>query len=102
MENFYLMFKILNKIKYCYAYGAYKGILFISIKIQDDISFIVEGGQTAIPIVSFNEIDFYKNAVIIIFAWNFADDIIRKLKENYKVSAKAIIPLPSPRVVDIC
>ena len=36
------------------------------------------------------------NAVIIIFAWNFADDIIRKLKENYKVSA-IVIPLPSQR-----
>ncbi len=115
MERFNLIFKKLkSSTTYCYAYGAptKASLLYkVSKLTQEDISFIVEDNKlkkdkflpkTSIPIVSFSEIDFNKKAVIIIFAWNFADDIIRKLKDNYQVSAKAIIPLPNPRVVKIC
>lgn len=115
MGKFDLMFKKLNlNAPFCYGYGAptKASLLYKVSKLnQQDISFIVEDNKlktgkylpkTTIPIISFNEIDFNKEAVIIIFAWNFADDIIRKLKDNYKVSAKAIIPLPNPRVIEIC
>ena len=115
MEKFNLIFKKLNsQTNHCYAYGAptKASLLYKVSKLnQDDISFIIEDNKlkvgkflpkTSIPILSFDEIDFNKKSVIVIFAWNFADDIIKKLKKNYNVPAKAIIPLPKPRVVQIC
>ena len=115
MEKFNLIFKKLkSKNTHCYAYGAptKASLLYKVSKLnQEDISFIVEDNElkvgkflpkTSIPILSFDAIDFDRNSLIIIFAWNFADDIVRKLKKNYNVPAKAIIPLPNPRVIEIC
>ena len=115
MDKFNVILKKLKiKTKYCYAYGAptKSSLLFKMSKLkQSDISFIVEDNElkvgkflpkTSIPIRSFKEIDFNKNATIILFAWNFAEDIIKKLKKNYNVPASVIIPLPVPRVVEIC
>ena len=109
------MFKKLKLNKsFCYGYGAptKASLLYKVSKLkQEDISCIVEDNKlkvgkflpkTSIPIVSFNNIDFNKKALIILFAWNFAEDIIKKLKKNYNVPATILIPLPIPRIVEIC
>ncbi len=42
----------------------------------------------------------YKS-VILILAWNFADDIIEKLKSKIKSPTTLIIPLPKLRIITI-
>ena len=56
---------------------------------------------TAIPIVDTNTISTIKPEVIILFAWNFKDDIIKNLRKKYKKSIDIIIPLPNPRKIKI-
>ena len=41
-----------------------------------------------------DELKSRKPEIIIIFAWNFADDIIKKLKEIVDWKLKCIVPLP--------
>ena len=115
MKNFYELYTQ-NKSRgiLCFAYGApTKSTLLLKMSKlrKSDISFIVDDNSlkvgrflplTSIPIKSSKEIEFKKNAIIILFAWNFSDDIIKKLKMEYKVPATIIIPLPYPRVVKIC
>ena len=115
MKHFYNLFlKHRKESKVCYAYGAptKSTLLFKISKLkQDDISFVVEDNRlkigrflpkSSIPIVSFEKIDFNKHALVIIFAWNFSDNIIDKLKKFYKVPATIIVPLPTPRVIQLC
>ena len=40
-------------------------------------------------------------SVILILAWNFADDIIMKLKSKVKIPTTIIIPLPDLRILTI-
>ncbi len=97
----------------CYAYGSpTKATLLLKMSkfLQDNIRFIVEDNKnkvgkflpkSSLPIYDVNELDFNTPAVIIILAWNFADDIIIKLKKLYKVKVTVIIPLPELRVINI-
>lgn len=113
MNKLYNLFKKNHYNKNCYAYGAptKASLLFKTSNLnENDISFIVEDNElkvgrflptTSIPIISIASVDFEKEALIIIFAWNFADDIIKKLKKKYKVPASIIIPLPEPKVIII-
>ena len=39
--------------------------------------------------------------VVIIFAWNFRENIINNLKQ-YKKELLVIVPLPEPRIIKIC
>ena len=75
-----------------------------------DLTFIVEDNEykigkfipkTAIPIVSLKKLNLKKPAVIIILAWNFSDDIIKKIKNLCEAPTKIIIPLPKLKVIDI-
>jgi hypothetical protein len=109
-----LFFKYKSKDKICFAYGApTKSTLLLKMSKlkENEISFVVDDNDlkvgkflpsTSIPIKSSKAIEFNKEAVIILFAWNFADDIINNLKKKYKVPVTIIIPLPHPRVVKIC
>ena len=108
-----LFFKYKSKEKICFGYGApTKSTLLLKMSKlnENEISFIVDDNKlkvgkflpaTSIPIKSSNVIEFNKEAVIIIFAWNFADDIIKILKKKYLVPITVIIPLPYPKVVTI-
>ena len=49
---------------------------------------------TGIPIISINNIKLTKPKIIVIFAWNFADEIILKLSSIVSWEVKCIIPLP--------
>ena len=109
-----LFFKYKSKEKICFAYGApTKSTLLLKMSKlkENEISFVVDDNDlkvgkflpsTSIPIKSSKAIEFNKEAVIILFAWNFADDIIKNLKKKYRVPVTIIIPLPYPRVVKIC
>ena len=39
--------------------------------------------------------------VIVIFAWNFADDIVGKLKGQFDKPVELIVPLPNIRTIKI-
>ena len=109
-----LFLKYKSKEKICFAYGApTKSTLLLKMSKlkENEISFVVDDNDlkvgkflpsTSIPIKSSKVIEFNKEAVIILFAWNFADDIIKNLKQKYRVPATIIIPLPYPKVVKIC
>ena len=91
------------------AYGApTKAVLLMKMAGlgADEITFVVEDNkhkvgrflpQTAIPIRPSSELVAAKPDVIVIFAWNFADDIVGKLKGQFDKPVELIIPLPSVR-----
>tara|TARA_B100001057_G_scaffold354877_1_gene356876 strand:+ start:10687 stop:11946 length:1260 start_codon:yes stop_codon:yes gene_type:complete len=111
LKDLYLTLK--QDKEFSFAYGApTKATLLLKIAdlSKNDIEFIVDDNklkigrympQTGIKIVSSNRIKFNKSAIILLLAWNFADDIIINLKKKYKVSATIIVPFPSLRVIEI-
>ena len=52
-----------------------------------------------IKIISYNELKNKKFDAIIIFAWNFSDSIISRIKKDYK-NKKIIVPFPKVRIVN--
>ena len=71
---------------------------------NQDISFMVEDNHlkvnkfmpgTSIPIYEVNELQIKKPDVIIIFAWNFCEDIIAKLKLQVDWPVTFLVPLPN-------
>lgn len=52
-----------------------------------------------IPIVGSRRLDEEKPDYIMILAWNFADEIMRKLDSYKKSGVKFIIPFPKPKIV---
>ena len=101
------------KGKLCYAYGSpTKATLLLKISklSNNDIEFVVEDNEykvgsylpkIGIPVLSIDKLNFNKSCVILILAWNFSEDIIKKLKKLYKVPIKIIIPLPKLKVLEI-
>ncbi len=87
------------------GYGApTKSVLMMNVaKLnQDDIDFIVEDNtlkinkyipKHGILIKSVKELSKYKNFSIIILAWNFRKDIVKKLKKQ-KLKPIIVVPLP--------
>jgi hypothetical protein len=49
---------------------------------------------TGIPILDTSEIQLRKPDIIVIFAWNFCDDIIAKLKVHVDWPSTFLVPLP--------
>ena len=102
-----------NKNIPCFAYGSpTKAVLLLKTSrlSSNEINFVVEDNEfkvgkflpkNGIQILSVNELDFKKSAVIILLAWNFSEDIIQKLKKIYDVPIKIIIPLPKLKVLDL-
>ena len=86
----------------CLAYGSpTKATLLLKMtKLNSsDIKFIIEDNDhkvgkflpnNGISIHSLNRLNFNEPVVIIILAWNFYQDIIKKLKMLYKGSIKVI------------
>ena len=55
-----------------------------------------------IPIISFAELKKIKCEVIIIFAWNFSESIILKLKKVYLgKNVKVVVPFPKLKVINL-
>lgn len=111
LHDLFIKYKLTKDI--CYAYGAptKATLLFKMSGLKNkDISFIVDDNKlkinrfmpiSGIPIVHSNNIDFNKKALILLFAWNFSEDIIKKLKDQYQAPATIIIPLPLLKIVEI-
>ena len=68
-----------------------------------DISFIMEDNDlkvskfmpgNGIPIIDSSELVIRKPEVIVIFAWNFSEDIIKKLKSYVDWQVSVLVPLP--------
>ena len=47
-----------------------------------------------IPIIDSSELFIRKPEVIVIFAWNFSEDIIKKLKSYVDWQVSVLVPLP--------
>ncbi len=75
---------------------------------KESIEYIVEDNPlkqgtfapgTHIPVVSPKMLDDKKPDFIMILAWNFAEEILKKTKKYADMGIKFIIPLPEPRIV---
>ena len=75
-----------------------------------EISFVVEDNPhkvgrflpgSGIPIYLTSELISFHPEVIVLLAWNFADDIIAKLGGMFNTSVKVVIPLPDLRVINL-
>ena len=53
-----------------------------------------------IPIKNYEYLKENKWNVIIIFAWNFSESIIKRLKKDFK-NKKIIVPFPNPKIIKI-
>jgi len=97
------------------AYGApTKATLLMKIAglSGDEVAFAVEDNvhkagrflpRTGVPIVRSTELDTTvpQPDVIVLFAWNFAGDILEKLRGRFDSSVDVLIPLPELRSVTI-
>jgi 2-polyprenyl-3-methyl-5-hydroxy-6-metoxy-1,4-benzoquinol methylase len=102
----------LNK-KYIIGYGSpTKVVLLLKLAniTNKHIMFIHEDNKlkldrflpnSGIPILKLNKKNINKVDVVVIFAWNFNENIINNLKE-YNKELLVIIPLPEPRMIKIC
>ena len=75
-----------------------------------EIAYVVEDNShkvgrflpvSGIPIKLTSELLLVQPKVIVILAWNFADDIIEKLRGQFNSPVKLIIPLPDLRVIEL-
>lgn len=55
---------------------------------------------THIPIVSDSELIKQMPDYVLLMAWNFADEIIKNLKDYKDAGGKFIIPIPKPHIID--
>ena len=54
------------------------------------------------PIISFAKLQKLKCEIIIIFAWNFSESIIKKLRKIYKgKNIKVVVPFPKLKVINL-
>ena len=114
-----LVMKLLNQKVLLYSkegckiagYGApTKVTLLINLSklTKNEVSYLIEDNilkvgrytpRASIPIFSLEELKSRKPEIIIIFAWNFADDIIEKLSKIVPWDCRFIIPLPYPIII---
>tara|TARA_B100000212_G_scaffold57437_1_gene38414 strand:+ start:5082 stop:6338 length:1257 start_codon:yes stop_codon:yes gene_type:complete len=99
-----------NKI---FGYGApTKATLLLSLSnlSKEEIPFVFEDNilkigrflpGTGISIISTNQIEIIKPSVIVIFAWNFSENIINKIRKKIDWDLKCIVPLPSYHEINL-
>jgi SAM-dependent methyltransferase len=75
-----------------------------------EIAFVVEDNPhkvgrflpgSCIPIHLTSELISFQPEVIVLLAWNFADDIVAKLRGKFDAPVKIIVPLPALRVINL-
>ena len=111
LKNF-VNFKIKKGFNVC-GYGApTKAALLIKLSklSKSKIKFTVEDNKlkqnrviprSNIKIVEFDVLRKKQPDYIIIFAWNFVEDIIKKLKSNKLKNLKLVVPLPKLNIIDL-
>jgi SAM-dependent methyltransferase len=76
----------------------------------DDVAYVVEDNKlkagrylpvSGVPIKPTAEMMSVTPDVLVLFAWNFADDIVGRLKGKLGKPVEAIVPLPEPRIVHL-
>ena len=114
MNNFGLFIKdkIDNKNVIC-GYGApTKAALLLKLSMlsRSNIRFTLEDNilkinkyipRSNIKILGFTALKQHQPDYIIIFAWNFVDDIIKKLKSKKLKNLKVVVPLPKLHIIDL-
>jgi len=84
-------------------------LLEIALITKNEVDFIIEDNELkvgkylpkhGIKIKSFNELKKFKKSCVVIFAWNFANDILEKLKK-LKLDIIVLIPLPKLKIVKL-
>lgn len=112
-EFHHLLCKEVNRGVRIVAYGApTKATLLMKMaKLgAGEIAFVVEDNphkagrflpSSGIPVRMTSELMSVRPEVVVIMAWNFADDIIAKLRDQFGAPIKVIVPLPDLRVVDL-
>lgn len=94
------------------GYGApTKATLLMKIAgLNEEFSYVAEDNAlkagryfpiTAIPIVPTASLMSDTPDVLVILAWNFADDIVRKLRGKFAKPVEAVVPLPELRTLTI-
>jgi hypothetical protein len=58
--------------------------------------------RTAVPIRSSAAIEGIVPDVLVLFAWNFASDIMDKLNGRFSPPPQVVIPLPDLRIETLC
>jgi len=122
LKNVNFLMQSLNKIVTAYynkgftivGYGApTKATLLLKLSGLNEgiISYIYEDNEHKVgrylpktPIIICSSLDLDNlpsNNVIVILAWNFAEDIIKNIKSKVKKSTIVIIPLPHLKVINI-
>jgi hypothetical protein len=75
---------------------------------QRDIDFIVDDNPlkqnlytpgSRIPIVPRDYLDRHPTDIVVIFAWNFANEIIKKMEPLKSKGVQFIVPLPNPQLI---
>ena len=96
-----------------YGYGApTKAVLLLKLSklSKSGIQYTIEDNKlkinkfiprSSIEIVNFKKITINKPNYLIIFAWNFVDDIVNKLKSKKIKNIKIIVPLPNLRTITL-
>ena len=96
-----------------YGYGApNKAVLLLKLSklSKSGIKYTIEDNKlkinkfiprSSIEIVNFKKITINKPNYLIIFAWNFVDDIVNKLKSKKIKNIKIIVPLPNLRTITL-
>jgi SAM-dependent methyltransferase len=73
-----------------------------------EISYVVEDNPyktgrylpgSGVPIKPRNELQVDTPDVVVLFAWNFADDIVRKLSGTFAKPVEVVVPLPELRTI---
>lgn len=76
----------------------------------EDIAFVVEDNPhkagrylpgTGIAILQTSELFSAEAGPVVIFAWNFADEIVGKLRGKLAAGSEAVIPLPNVRTISL-
>lgn len=95
------------------AYGApTKAVLLMKMAglSGGEVAFVVEDNihkagrflpGTGVPIKSSSSLETAAPDVIVIFAWNFADDIMNKLRGKFDLPLEIVVPLPELRTLQL-
>ena len=103
--------KISREGKKISGYGApAKASTLINFVCADNLEYIYDKSDlkqgkfipgTSIKIKNPSDIQHDKPDYIFLFAWNFSDEIINDLKNNFNFNGKLIIPIPDLKIINI-
>ena len=103
----------IKKKNIIFGYGAPTKVallLKLSKLVRADIKFTIEDNslkinkyipRSNIKIVDFSYLKKHQPDYVIIFAWNFVNDIVKKMKSNGLKNMRVVVPLPKLKIINI-